>query len=249
MEHYRDDVNAISRKVARQFGNRFDWEDIAQGVFLDMMVNAKQYNPLGGNLLLSVIRKAAVRWCAQECAKFLKFGDQTIYSSEELKKLLPKFYDPSSWPNGLKQPKWDDCENVATYQEELEEWASNTALSVDMLDVEYAVNMLTQAQRNIIQKRYRDGEKLSSKYELNLHGEAIRYLTYHVNFRVEGKAMVKPVRTAVSNRQAIESLAHQEEANGGFNDDGLTKLQSTQAYNHPLTRKSPHVVNSPWRKA
>jgi DNA-directed RNA polymerase specialized sigma24 family protein len=250
IEQYQNDVSLISRKVARQFGNRFDWEDIAQGVYVDMLESPKQYNSIGGNLLLSIIRRTAVRWCAQECAKFLKFGDKTIYSSEELKKLLPKFYDPSSWPNGLKQPSWDDYDNIEEFKTVLEEWASDTKLSVDMMDIEHGLDKLTQAQRNIIQKRYRDAEKLASKYEQNLHGEAIRYLTYHVNHRVEDKAMAKPVRRAVSNREAIASLGYQEDAEAApVFHDGLNKLQNTQAFNHPLNRKSQHVVNSPWRKA
>jgi DNA-directed RNA polymerase specialized sigma24 family protein len=248
-EDYTADINAISRRVAREFGNRFDWEDIAQATALDMLERPKRYDGIGGNLLLEIIRRTGVRWCAQECSKFLKFGDQTIYSSEELKRLLPKFYDPASWPNGLSQPSFENYKDVASYAEDLEEWASNTSLSVEMLDIEYGINMLTTAQREVIEKKYRDRAALVSKYDRNIHSKAIRYLTYHLNHRVEKSAMNKPTRTAVSNRQAIQMTEYQETANGGFNDDGLTKLQTTNAYNHPLTRKSQYVVNSPWRKA
>lgn len=246
---FETEINGAARRVSRDFGTRFDWEDIAQAIALDMVEQPKVYNGLRGSLFSAILRRTGRRWCVKECAKFLKFGDQTIYSSEELKKLLPRFYQASSWPNGLSQPSWDDYDDIDEFKEVLEEWASDTTLVIDLFDVAYAFNMLPKSQRRIIEKKYRDGEKLVSKYELNLHGKAIRYLTYHVNHRIEDKGMSKPARSVVSNREAIAHTDWQEEADGGrFNADGLTKYQTTMAYNHPLTRRSRAVVNSPWRK-
>lgn len=249
-EEYEQEIGISARSAAKSFGGRFDWDDIAQAITLDMLAHPKIYDGLKGNLLMWVLKRTAMKWCAQECAKFLKFGDQTIYSSEELKPLLFKYYEPSSWPNGLSQPSWDDYDDIDTFKEVLDEWASDTKLSVDMLDIDHAIKLLTTAQRNIIQKKYRDRERLASKYELNLHSVAIRYLTYHVNHRVEEKGMTKPVRKVVSNSQAIASLGWQEEMNSRpGNSDGLARYQATMSYNHPTNKQSRYVVNSPWRKA
>lgn len=248
-----DDIYRGAKAANYAYGKRFTLDDIAQGIALDILENPTRYSDIGGEFRQLIMKKAGLRYCAQQAAMFLTYGDQTIYSSEELKKLIPKFYSPSSWPNDWSQPKLEDVGGVPQLKEALEEWAEDTKIFIEMFDIEYAIALLTGSQRKIIEKKYRDGLKLETKYEQNKHSQAIRFLTFHVNERVTKRSSVDRMyegpgaRKAVGNVTAIAKTGS-EDGQRDYTPDAMTQFERINNYKYPENVRSKHVVNSPWRK-
>lgn len=247
----QDEIYKAARHASNAYGGKFDVDDIAQAICLDMMANPTRYRSIRGSLFMVILKRSGVRYCAQESARYLAFSEQYIYSSEEVKDLLDLYYRPESWPNGLTQPVITDDETLGEFQERLEEWNNATKLIIDMLDIEYALSKVSEAQRRIVVKRYRDREKLANKYEHNKHAEAIKYLTSHINQRminrVVGNGHEGPgSRDVISNAHALAVTAACSEGGTSYRDS-LDTLQWHERRNHPLTRRSRHVVCSPWR--
>lgn len=257
-EDYLTDIKKAARQVAADYGGRFEADDIAQAIIIDMMTNPTRYNKIGGSLFFEILKRAGKRFCVEESAHFLVFASQHTYSTEEIKKLLPDYYTTEVWPNGLSQPILDDFESVEEFQDELEEWNNATQLVIDMMDLEFAIEKISQAQRKVVEKKYRDRQKLESKYERNKHSEAVRFIAYHVNSRatarIKGMNHEGPgARKALSNSRSIAITANHSEQDGSVGSDVVVKdaaasLEWYQRRNHPINRPSKHVVNSPWRK-
>lgn len=247
----QDEIYRAARQAANAYGGKFDVDDIAQAISLDMMTNPTRYKSIRGSLFMVILKRSGVRYCAEESARYLAFSEQYIYSSEEVKDLLDLYYRPESWPNGLSQPVITEDETLVEFQERLEEWNNATKLVIDMMDIEYAIAKVSEAQRRVIVKRYRDKEKLANKYEQNKHAEAIKYLTAHINqrmiSRVIGNGHEGPgSRRAISNANAQADTADYSESGAGYKDT-LDTMQWYVRRNYPLNRRSKHVVNSPWR--
>lgn len=249
---FQNEIYRAARQAANNYGGKFDVDDIAQAISVDMIENHSRYGSIKGNLFFEILKRSGIRYCAEECARYLTFSEQYIYSSEELKRLLVTFYKPESWPNGLKQPVVEHYETVEEFRDELEEWNNATQLVIDMIDVEYAIDKLSEAQRKVIEKKYRDLEKLESKYQMNKHSEAIRYLTSHINTRMVDRAKGPRghegpgARSVVTNAHAIAVTANQFTNESPIRDSvDTTQWHQQQAY--PSNRYSKHVVNSPWR--
>lgn len=248
---YQEDIYRAARQASTQYGGRLETDDIAQAISLDMLRNPKRYDSVGGSLFFIILRRAGLRYCAEESARFLAFSQQHIYSANEVKSLLKIYYTPEAWPNGLSQPLYEDYGDVEAFTAALDTWNGSTRVVVDMLDLEYAIERVSEAQRRVIEKKYRDKEKLRGKYEANKHGEAIRYLTYHINNRVNRKTGVTNhegpgARERVSNARAVMVVANQHRADGGGRDVTDT-YQWHQRRNNPLHRRSKYVTSSPWR--
>lgn len=247
----QDEIYRAARQAANAYGGKFDVDDIAQAISLDMMTNPTRYKSIRGSLFMVILKRSGVRYCAEESARYLAFSEQYIYSSEEVKDLLDLYYRPESWPNGLSQPVITEDESLVEFQERLEEWNNATKLVIDMMDIEYAIEKVSEAQRRVIVKRYRDKEKLANKYELNKHAEAIKYLTSHINQRminrVVGNGHEGPgSRKAVSNAHALTITTDYSDGGDGCRDT-MESLQWYERRNHPLNKRSKHVINSPWR--
>jgi hypothetical protein len=247
----QDEIYRAARQAANAYGGKFDVDDIAQAISLDMMTNPTRYKSIRGSLFMVILKRSGIRYCAEESARYLAFSEQYIYSSEEVKELLDLFYRPESWPNGLAQPVISDEESLEEFQGRLEEWNNATKLIIDMMDIEYAISKVSEAQRRVIIKRYRDKEKLANKYESNKHSEAIKYLTSHINqrmiSRVVGNGHEGPgARRVISNASALAVTTDCHEGGTSYRDS-MDALQWYERRNHPLSRRSKHVVNSPWR--
>lgn len=250
-EDYLTEIRKAARQVAADYGGRFDADDIAQAIIMDMMTNPTRYNKIGGSLFFEILKRAGKRFCVEESAHFLVFASQYTYSTEDVKALLPQYYTAEVWPNGLSQPLLDDYETVEEFQDELEEWNNATQLVIDMMDIDFALDKISLAQRKVVEKKYRDGQRLESKYERNKHSEAVRFLAYHVNSRATarmkgGNHEGPGARQVISNAQSIAVTANQRDDSAV--KDANASLEWYQRRNHPLDRPSKHVVNSPWRK-
>lgn len=247
----RNEIYRAARQAANAYGGKFDADDIAQAISLDILANPTRYRSIRGALFMVILRRAGIRYCAEESARYLAFSEQYIYSAEEVKQLLGRYYKSESWPNGLGQPAIRDEETFTDYRDRLEEWNNATKLVIDMLDIEYAISKVSEAQRRVIVKRYRDKERLANKYEVNKHAEAIKFLTFHINQRminrVAGEGHEGPgARRVMSNAYALTLTAAGNDADETCRDS-MEALQWYERRNYPLNRRSRHVVNSPWR--
>lgn len=224
---YWDEILKAARTAGFAYGGQFERDDIAQGIALDMLEHPDRYTNIGGTFRQLIINRAGLRYCAEQAAMFLNTADQYTYSSEELKKLLPRYCD-GSWPDGM---------------------------AIEMLDLDHAMGMLTGSQRKVIEKKYRDGERLASKYDQNKHSEAIRYLTFHVNGRTTAKQMPDFFHEGPGARKSIRN----EDPEGTIEDDhgpsayqgadGLRSYDRVMRRVHADDQPSRYVVNSPWRQA
>lgn len=172
-------VTRAARDVAQSY-MRYEVADIAQAISLDMIEHPKRYQ-IGGPLFEKALRRAGYRYCQDQASRDLAGADQHTYSAEEIKSLLHSFYDPENWPNGWSQPEWDSFEGTAAeFSEDLELWAESTRIFIDLFDLEAAVSKLRSSHKRVIEKKYRDGLKLTTS-EQDAHGDAIRLLTFYVN--------------------------------------------------------------------
>lgn len=247
----RDEIYRAARQAANAYGGKFDADDIAQAISLDILANPTRYRSIRGALFMVILRRAGIRYCAEESARYLAFSEQYIYSAEEVKQLLGQYYKSESWPNGLGQPVIRDEETFTDYRDRLEEWNNSTKLVIDMLDIEYAVSKVSEAQRRVIVKRYRDRERLANKYEVNKHAEAIKFLTFHINQRMINRVVGDGHEGPGARQVMSNALARTLTATGGNDDetcrDSFDALEWYERRNYPLNRRSRHVVNSPWR--
>jgi DNA-directed RNA polymerase specialized sigma24 family protein len=193
-----------ARTVAQSY-YLFEPEDIAQAIMLDMLESPRRYANIGGPLLFKVLQRAGYRYCQDQASRLLLHADQYTYSAEEIKQLLGRFYDPANWPNGWSQPQAGDFDDELSFSSGLDVWAENTRICIEHLDLANAVGKLRPSHRDVIEKRYRDGQALSRSEARNA-GHAIRLITYYVN---EGANRGVPwdhegpgARTAVSNTAA-----------------------------------------------
>lgn len=241
---------SAARKVSHIYAKRLDPEDIAQAIAQDIIQYPARYKSLNSEWRPLVLKQAGLRWAAKEIASYMEFSGQHLYSSEDLKKLLPRYYSPSVWPNGLSQPDIQDYADVDAFQRAVDEWAENTQLSMSAMDIDYAMGKLTGAQRRVLEKRYRDGKPLLRHYERRLHSIAMRYLTHHVNTRVIQR-WYQPDE-GIGSRDVLPNtaaIALTRNADGRPpTADPLHRYQALMRGAYPDTKPSRHVVNSPWRQ-
>jgi hypothetical protein len=212
---------------------RFEPADIAQAIMLDMVENPARYEHIGGKLFTEALKKAGYRHCQNEASRLLEFDDEYNYSAQELAGLLGRYYEPASWPNGWSQPSWDDYDDVEAFRTDLELWSEKTAIVIDLFDVQAAVEKLRPTHRKVIEKRYRDKERLSG-YEAKVHSHALRLLTYYVNENANRQYRNVPwdyegpgARRVMSNAGAIARTSYE----GGFEGDYYTP-DPLQRYNY-----------------
>jgi hypothetical protein len=251
---YWDDIQKGSKWVSMHYGGRFSADDVAQGIVLDILQNPSRYNQIAGNFRFLIIKRAGLRYCAQQSAMFLTYGDQYIYSSEELKGYLETYYlelvvarkDPGT------QPVLSADETYEQFRNRVEIWSERSNLFIEGADITHGLALLTGSQRRIIEKKYRDKEPVLSKYEQNLHSIAMMYLTSHVNERASKAHDVDHfhegpgARRAMSNQASITTTRNDDDEESG-NPDALTQVKRVNNLLHPATVPSRHVVDSPWR--
>ncbi|UBU12954.1 hypothetical protein [Nonomuraea gerenzanensis] len=205
---YWDDAVSAARIVANSY-QRFETEDIAQAIMLDMCEQPQRYRSISGGLLYEAMKRAGYRHCQNEASRILHFYDEYVYSADEVKTLLSRYYDPGNWPNGWKQPEWDGQEDsLEAFGEELELWAAHTQIYADMFDVEAAVAKLRPSHLRVIEKKYRDREDLTSQ-EQKYISHALRLVTLYLNEGTRSTRAGTPwdyegpgARKAMSNAQA-----------------------------------------------
>ncbi|MFE0151340.1 hypothetical protein ACFWY5_29630 [Nonomuraea sp. NPDC059007] len=231
---YWEDALAAGRTVAKSY-RKFEPDDIAGAILLDLVENPARYENLRGSLLFWAMKRAGFRYCQDQSSRYLYYSDQYTYSSEEVKKLLRHYYSPEVWPNGLTQPDWLEYDDVDEFKNDLEEWAEQTKVVIDMFDLEFALTKLRDSHIAVIQKKYRDGDNLT-KSEQNKHSKAVRLLTYYVNEYVTANKRQAPwdhegpgARRAMSNDYA-QFITRYE---GGF--EGPDREDPVHTY-HKLMR-------------
>ncbi|MFC4114129.1 hypothetical protein [Nonomuraea zeae] len=229
---YWSDVLRAARAVAKSY-MRFEVPDIAQAIMLDMCESPQRYERIGGKLFQEALRRAGYRYCQNEASRLLEFDDEYNYSAHELAALLGRYYEPASWPNGWRQPDWGDYEDVDTFRADLDVWSEKTAIVIDLFDVEAALNKLRPIHRKVIEKRYRDRERLSG-YEAKVHSNALRLVTFYVNESAHRQYRNIPwdyegpgARKALSNDSAIARTSYE----GGFEADSYIP-DALQRYNY-----------------
>ncbi|MEU7863443.1 hypothetical protein [Nonomuraea sp. NPDC049141] len=218
---YWSEVLKAARVVAKAY-MRWEPEDIAQAIMVDMCESPKRYKSIGGKLFFEALKRAGYRYCQDQASRLLATDDEYTYSGEEIKTLLHRYYDPSTWPNGWTQPLYDGGD-VGEYSRELELWSENTRIHIDHFDLELAIKKLRPAHRKAIEKRYRDKEELS-RYEAKNCSHAIRLVTFYVNENAYRTYRNIPwdyegpgARQAMTNAGAIRLTSYE----GGF--DGVRR--------------------------
>ncbi|MFD8527842.1 hypothetical protein ACFV0L_10580 [Streptosporangium canum] len=181
-EYWGESVKA-ARIVAKSY-MKFEVEDIAQAICLDMVEHPQRYRSIRGNLFFEALKKAGYRYCQDQASRNLRTYDEYTYSADEIIELLYRFYDPVNWPNGWSEPSWESYEgSLEEFGLELELWAENTRICIDMFDIQNALGKLSAPFRRVVDKRHRENLKLSDA-ERSIYSRAIRLVTYYVNEKV-----------------------------------------------------------------
>lgn len=161
-----EDVNKAASIVASRFPGKFDREDVAQAIYLDILKNTGGYENAagkGGAVLFSAYKRAGFRYCQIEKNSYLHFSDQHMYSTEEIKKILPDYFRALG--------------DVAEFEESR---VGISNLVIDFMTLDVAFSHLRKSHKEVLAKRYYQEEPLT-RSEQNAHSKAIRFLAGYVN--------------------------------------------------------------------
>ncbi|MEV2279304.1 hypothetical protein AB0I72_27375 [Nocardiopsis sp. NPDC049922] len=162
------DVHKAASIVANRYPGRFHKEDVAQAIFLDLMERNKAFanaQDRGSAILFSAYKRSGHRYCQAELNRYIHFSDQHMYSSEDLKKILPDYFRSVG--------------DVAKLEDAS---VGITGLVIDFLDLDCAFSALRKSHKAVLARKYYHEETLS-RSEQNLHSKAIKLLTGYVNER------------------------------------------------------------------
>ena|SRR5690606_17800558 len=167
-----NDVDKAARVVVKSYPGTFELDDVRQAVFLAILENPKAFinaKEKGEAVLFAAYKRAGFRYCQGETARYVHYSDQWVYSSEEVKSILPEYFRTLGDPAELPEARIDTEKAV-----------------IKFADLDEAYGKLRPSHKRVLAKRYNDKEPLT-RSEQNTHSKAIKLLTHYVNYAKERK--------------------------------------------------------------
>ena len=89
-----DDVDKAARVVVKSYPGTFELDDVRQAIVVAILENPKAFlnaKSKGEAVLFAAYKRAGFRYCQDETVRYVHYSDQWVYSSEEVKSLLPEY--------------------------------------------------------------------------------------------------------------------------------------------------------------
>lgn len=165
-----DDVDKAARVVVKSYPRTFELDDVRQAIVLAILENPKAFanaKEKGEAVLFAAYKRAGFRYCQGETVRYVHYSDQWVYSSEEVKSLLPEYFRALGDPSELPEARINTEKAV-----------------IKFADLDEAYGRLRPSHKRVLAKRYNDKETLT-RSEQNTHSKAIKLLTHYVNYAQE----------------------------------------------------------------
>lgn len=220
-----DDVDKAARVVVKSYPRTFELDDVRQAIVLAILENPKAFanaKEKGEGVLFAAYKRAGFRYCQDETVRYVHFSDQWVYSSEEVKALLPEYFKTLGDPSELPEARINTEKAV-----------------IKFADLDEAYRKLRPSHKRVLAKRYNDKEHLT-RSEQNTHSKAIKLLTHYINYAQERKRREEFLHDG-PKKGSRPSTAHALARAGGptmpeeyykYHTDPLEEYQKLMERNH-----------------
>jgi len=165
-----DDVDKAAKVVVKSYPGTFEVDDVRQAIVLAILENPKAFanaKEKGEAVLFAAYKRAGFRYCQDETVRYTNYSDQWVYSSEEVKVLLPEYFKALGDPSELPEAR-----------------INTEKAAIKFADLDEAYGKLRPSHKRVLAKRYNDKENLT-RSEQNTHSKAIKLLTHYINYAQE----------------------------------------------------------------
>ena len=220
-----DDVDKAARVVVKSYPGTFELDDVRQAIVVAILENPKAFlnaKSKGEAVLFAAYKRAGFRYCQDETVRYVHYSDQWVYSSEEVKSLLPEYFKTLGDPSELPEAR-----------------INTEKAAIKFADLDEAYGKLRPSHKRVLAKRYNDKENLT-RSEQNTHSKAIKLLTHYINYAQERKRREEFLHDG-PKKGSRPSTAHALATAGGrtmpdeyykFHTDPLVEYQKLMEKNH-----------------